>query len=71
MEDRQQPPVNLEHGRLPDPVAEAIRLVLREQDKLEERLRRLESSSGIVVPKDEFKDRRREIVREFNQGGGI
>ena len=69
--DRHKPLADLEHAKLPDPVAEAIRLVLKEQDKLEERLRRLESSSGIVAPKDELRERRREIEREFSQGEGI
>ena len=41
--DQRQPLVDLEHGNLPDPVAEAVRFILREQDKLEERLRILES----------------------------
>ena len=61
----------LEHGKLPDPVAEAIRLVLREQDKFEERLHRLESASGVTVPADELRERRQEIARDFNEGGGI
>jgi len=52
-------------------MAEVMRLVLSEQDKLEERLKRLESSSRIGTPKDELGDRRREIVRELSQGGGI
>lgn len=69
--DRQKPLMNLEHGKLPDPIAEAIRLVLKEQDKLEERLKRLESSSGIAVSPDELKEKRRKIEREFNKGGGI
>jgi len=71
VEDRHKPLLELEHGKLPDPVAEAIRLVLREQEKLGERLKRLEGLSGLVVPKDGLRDRRREIVREFSQGGGI
>jgi len=71
VEDRHKPLLELEHGKLPDPVAEAIRLVLGEQEKLGERLKRLESLSGLVVPKDGLRDRRREIVREFSQGGGI
>ena len=71
VEDRHKPLIDLEHGKLPDPIAEAIRLVLREQDKLEERLRRLESSSGIAVPNNELAESRKEIEREFNQGGGI
>lgn len=65
------PVMDLEHGRLPDPVAEAIRLVLKEQDKLEERLNRLESSSGIAAPRDELKEHRKKIERDFSQGGGI
>ncbi len=71
VKDRQEPFMELEHGRLPDPVAEAIRLVLKEQDKLEERLRRLESSSGIVTRQDKLRKKRRKIEREFSQGEGI
>jgi serine O-acetyltransferase len=40
---------DLEHGRLPDPVNEAIKLVLRDQQKLEERLKRLEDSARITA----------------------
>ncbi len=69
--DRHKPIVDLEHGKLPDPVAEAIGLVLREQDKLKERLRRLESSSGIAVSNNELAEKRKEIEREFNRGEGI
>ena len=71
VEDRQQPLADLEHGRLPDPVAEAIRLVLGEQEKLGERLERLESLSGLAVPEDELRDRTKEIMKEFSQRGGI
>ncbi len=69
--DRHEPLLSLEHGRLPDPVAEAIRLVLNGQEKLEERLKRLESLSGVAISEDELRDRREEIVKEFSQGGGI
>lgn len=71
VEDRRRPLTSLEHGKLPDPVAEAIRLVLKEQDKLEERLQNLESSSGITVHKDELKKRRRALEKDFSQGEGI
>jgi len=71
VEDHHEPLLELEHGKLPDPVAEAIRFVLRGQDKLEERLKRLESLGGLAVSEDELRDRRRELVREFSQGGGI
>ncbi len=68
---RDKPAMDLEHGRLPDPVAEAIRLVLKDQHNLEERLKILESASGIVAPQDKLAERRREIEKEFEQGGGI
>jgi serine O-acetyltransferase len=71
VEDRQKTIPALEHGKLPDPVAEAIRLVLKEQDKLEERLEKLESLSGLVTPPDELEENRKEIEKDFTQGSGI
>ena len=70
-EDHQKPLMDLEHGDLPDPVAEAIRFVLTEQDKFEERLIRLESIGGIASPEDELREKRRKIEVGFSQGGGI
>ncbi|MCL2150406.1 MAG: serine O-acetyltransferase [Dehalococcoidia bacterium] len=67
VEESQEPTRDLEHGKLPDPVAEAIRAVLGEQSKLEDRLAKLEKGSGLAVPPDEFKAHIREIVREFSQ----
>lgn len=42
VEDRRKPVLDLEHGRLPDPVSEAIRLILEEQGRLAERIKRIE-----------------------------
>jgi serine O-acetyltransferase len=70
VEDRHKATIDLEHSKLPDPVAEAIRLVLKEQDKLEERLRRLEGSSGIEAPKDELKGKRKQVEKEFSEPKG-
>ena len=71
VEDRHKPLADLDHGRLPDPVAEAIRLVLKEQDNLEERLKKLESTTGITTPEDKLREKRKKIISEFSQGGGI
>ena len=71
VEDRHKPLIDLEHGELPDPVAEAIRLVLGEQETIQERLKQLESLTGVAVPTDETGELRRKIEREFSQGGGI
>jgi serine O-acetyltransferase len=43
-----KPPMDLEHGKLPDPIAHALRAVLHGQHRLEERLRKLEEASGIA-----------------------
>lgn len=61
--------LDLEHGHLPDPVAEAIRLVLREQARLEGRLQKVERQAGITVPRDELRQRRKETMDEFSQEG--
>ncbi len=71
VEDRHKTVIDLEHGKLPDPVAEAVRLVLAEQKNLKERLKRLESSAGIVVARDKLKQKRVKIEKEFSQGEGI
>lgn len=71
VENRRKSSQDLEHGKLPDPVAEAIALVLKEQRGLEERLRKVESMSGIDSPDDEQKERKMEIEIEFTKGGGI
>jgi serine O-acetyltransferase len=68
VEEKEKPLMDLEHGRLPDPVAEAIRLVLKEQDRLEERLKRLESLTGIATPAEETEEKRKEIEEKFSQG---
>jgi len=43
VEDRKEPVFDLEHGKLPDPVNDAIRVILESQSKLEERVRELET----------------------------
>ena len=43
---REKPVMDLEHGRLPDPVAEAVQAVRKEQHKLEERIRQLEEQAN-------------------------
>lgn len=70
----------LEHGKLPDPVADAVRYVIKEQDELEERIKNLESLEGIKSHIDKvMEDKKKEILAEFTSavmqrysgGGGI
>ncbi len=71
VKDGDKPISDLEHGKLPDPVAESIRVVLLEQDRLETRLKRLEKARGIETPRDKLRAVRRKFEIDFNQGGGI
>lgn len=70
VEDRHKPLSDLEHGKLPDPVAEAIRFALGEQKELGRRLKRLESISGIANGGDGSRETA-EIISQFSQGSGI
>ncbi len=67
----EKPVMDLQHGRLPDPVAEAIRLVLKDQQLLEERLKRLEEAGGVATPLNELEGERKVIEKEFSEGEGI
>ncbi len=42
----------LEHGKLPDPIVDSIRSVMKEQEKLEERVKKLESKEGMSMESD-------------------
>lgn len=75
VEDQHSQVIDLEHGILPDPVAKAIRIVLSQQKTLSDRLLRLERSHGAGLVEDVFheeeNDLRKELIREFTDGGGI
>jgi serine O-acetyltransferase len=74
VQDRQKVAVDLEHGDLPDPVAEAIRIVLRSQDELSERLSGLEHEFGrheVEATLTHLDEHERALLAEFTRGGGI
>jgi serine O-acetyltransferase len=53
VEEERPPAVDLEHGKLPDPIEEAMKQVLERQGKLEERLRELEALLGVAATSSE------------------
>ncbi len=68
----------LEHGKLPDPIADAIQVALKEIDQLEQRIKKLESLEGVTTQIDEYLEKKKlEIEKdffkqeEFNYGSGI
>jgi serine O-acetyltransferase len=66
-----KPVMDLEHAQLPDPLAEAIRLVLKDQHSVEERLRKLEETCGMVPQADEYEAQKAKIEKELGAGEGI
>jgi len=71
VEEQREARIDLDHSRLPDPVAEAIRLVLAEHDKLEERIQRLEGTAGLASPDDDLKQAESKVKREFGESYDI
>jgi serine O-acetyltransferase len=56
----------LEHGKLPDPIADAIRFVVHEQEKAEARIAKLESKEGLTSDIDRYlEEKKKEILQEF------
>jgi len=56
----------LEHGKLPDPIADAMRFIVKEFDKLEERLKKIEAKEGFPDdPDKKLQEKKEEIEKEF------
>ena len=49
VEERHKSLLDLEHGKLPDPISDVLKLVIEEQDKLKERIRELEVSRSYML----------------------
>jgi serine O-acetyltransferase len=71
VEDGHSKTLDLEHGKLPDPVAQAIRLIMGEQDLLKDRIYRLEQVGGAVVTTPDPVGAREIVARQFSEGDGI
>lgn len=68
----------LEHSRLPDPIAEAIRFLERQIEMIDKRLRAVEYQEGIKAELDNYlEEKKKEILKifsppdKFSGGSGI
>jgi serine O-acetyltransferase len=66
VEDHHAPKIDLEHGKLPDPVVEAIKLVLDRQRDMEKRMESVEKACGLVALSGVDQSRVRKIIHEFS-----
>jgi len=62
--------IDLDHGELPDPVAEVIRLILERQDNIEGELRALGMTTDIIKI-NSIMSRKTEMEEIFAEGAGI
>jgi serine O-acetyltransferase len=62
--------LDLDHGELPDPVAEVIKLILDRQDEMESQIRALGISTSTIKMNELF-ERKSEIEEIFSEGAGI
>ncbi|KAF5078393.1 Serine acetyltransferase [anaerobic digester metagenome] len=62
--------IDLEHGTLPDPVAEVINLLLQRQDELERQINEL-GISADVLKVNGFMTKKSEMEEIFSEGAGI
>ncbi len=59
VEEKRGPVADLDHGRLPDPVSEAMRSMAEQQGRMEDRIRRLEAMLGTRTPNGESEERQK------------
>lgn len=62
--------IDLDHGKLPDPVAEAIKLILERQDEMEKQIQELGISADILKMNG-IMTRKTEMEEIFAEGAGI
>ncbi|MCS7151391.1 MAG: serine O-acetyltransferase [Endomicrobia bacterium] len=56
----------LEHNKLPDPIAEGFEFLIKEINRLEDRLRKIETLEGITTQIDDyFEQKKKEIEKMF------
>jgi len=64
--DKRVEKADLDHNKLPDPIADALRLIMEEQEKLEERLLTIENMEGLKCRIDDyFEKKKKEIAKIF------
>ncbi|MGB9937702.1 MAG: serine O-acetyltransferase [Methanobacterium sp.] len=62
--------IDLDHGELPDPVADVIKLILERQDEMENQIRALGISTSVIEMNELFQ-RKSEFEEIFSEGAGI
>jgi serine O-acetyltransferase len=62
--------IDLEHGKLPDPIAEVINILLKRQDEMEQQIKELGITSQVMKTNGLMK-KKCEMEEIFSEGSGI
>lgn len=62
--------IDLDHGKLPDPVAEVINMILKRQDEMESQIKQMGFTSDVIKTRGLI-NRKSEIEEIFSEGEGI
>ena len=62
--------IDLDHGELPDPVAEVINMILKRQDEMEAQIKQMGITSDVIKTRGLI-NRKSEIEEIFSEGEGI
>lgn len=73
---KNQQDIMLDHGQLPDPIAEVLKIVLKENRRLKQRLKKLEDSLNIPNKEDDYgSETESEVMtvfmKKYKDGDGI
>lgn len=74
VQDKPHPTTDPDHAVLPDPVAEAITIVLRSHERLQDRVGQLEEKLGVVqkaTAMNHLGEHEKALLAEFSRGAGI
>ncbi|MEN3013401.1 MAG: serine O-acetyltransferase [Endomicrobiia bacterium] len=55
----------LEHNKLPDPIAEGFEFIIKEINRLEERVKKIETLEGIATQIDEYFEKKKKEIEEI------
>ncbi|MCD6407729.1 serine O-acetyltransferase [bacterium] len=57
--------IDLDHDKLPDPIAEVLKIIIEEQEKLEERIKKIEDMEGMKSKIDEYFEKKKEEIAKI------
>ncbi|MCM8772486.1 MAG: serine O-acetyltransferase [candidate division WOR-3 bacterium] len=68
--EKREKKIDLDHDKLPDPIIKILQIIIEEQEKLEERIKNLETLEGLKLKIDQYFEEKKKEIIELLEGGG-